>query len=385
LAGWSELGTWVITARRANGTTLQTRLQVIEQPTPAPTPVYPPVAHVQRWRLSLPTQSDFQPAVAGTAVAYAIRACAACHPILYLANLSTRRSLQVAQLAKDTSSLEIQLSSTWLVWLQGSYPAPGRQLWAWSRKTGQRRLVDSSTTEGGPAAPGFPEISLSGNTLAWVRHDCLQHCTRPGTSTLRLINLTGGAASVISHTTYVCRQIDFPALSNTVLSWVGTPLSEYGCPAPNTWTIVAQDRRTGHISFHEIHLSRNQVADELTGYGQWEAWVEHLEFTNRDDRVLLMNLQSGTLRTISGYGGYSPRLTGRALAWIGGNGDRVEALDLGSNKRYLLAHEVTGPRQDSAIGTRLGQPWQGRVIWEESSFNPNGGPIRDSLVVAAVP
>lgn len=37
-------------------------------------------------------------------------------------------------------------------------------------------------------------------------------------------------------------------------------------------------------------------------------------------------------------------------------------------------------------GIWLGQSWQNRVIWEEqSSFNPNGGPIHDSLIVATVP
>jgi hypothetical protein len=200
-----------------------------------------------------------------------------------------------------------------------------------------------------------------------------------------VVNLTGGAARVISHATYVCRQIAYPALSGTVLSWVSVPLAGYGCPAPNTWTIVARDRRTGKLSLHEIHLTRNQMADECTGYGQREAWIEHLAFTNRDDRVLLMNLRTGAQRVITGHGASSPRLTGQVLTWIGSSGDRVEALDLRTGRRYLLAHGISGPKQTIALGIRLGQSWQDRVIWQESAFNPNGGPIRDSLVVAAVP
>lgn len=381
-----ELGVWIVTARRANGSILQTHLTVVEQPTPVPTPVYPPLARVQRWRLALPAQMDFQPTVAGNTVAYATTACRSyrlCRTVLYLAQLSSPRVRQIEQIEKYTSNLTLQLSSTWLVWLTERYPAPGWQLWAWSRRTSQRRLIDSSATEGGPAAPGYPEVSLSGNVLAWVRHDCLQHCTRPGPSTLRLIDLTGGTATVVAHLTYVCRQISFPALSDTTLSWVSTPLSGWGCPAPQTWTVMSRDRHTSHVSFHEIHLSRNQTADEFTGYRGWEAWSEHLEHTNQDTRVLLMNLRSGAQRTISGYGGYSPRLAGRVLAWIGYA--RIEALDLDSGKRYLLAHEVNGRKQDVALGVRLGESTRGKVIWVESTFNHNGGLIRHSLVVASVP
>lgn len=51
----------------------------------------------------------------------------------------------------------------------------------------------------------------------------------------------------------------------------------------------------------------------------------------------------------------------------------------GSGKRYLLAHEVNRPKKDVARGVRLGESSRGKVIWEESTFNPNGGPCRDSV------
>jgi hypothetical protein len=256
---------------------------------------------------------------------------------------------------------------------------------AWNRATGRRRLVDSSATEGGPAAPGIPEISLRSDALVWVRHDCLQRCSRPGPSTLRLLDLRGGTARVVSHASYVCRQIGFPALSDTVLSWVGVPLSGYGCPAPNTWTVVTRDRRTGRLSFHEIHLSRNQMAGEFTGQGQWEAWVEGLEYTNRDQRVMLMNLQTGAPRTVTRHGAYSPRLSGHTLAWMGAFGSQVWAMDLRSGKRYLLDHETSSATLDTGPGTWLGCASQNRVVWEDDSFNPNGGAIHRSVVVATVP
>jgi hypothetical protein len=43
-----ELGTWFITAQRANGTMLQTRLRVIKQPTPHPTAVFTALSPVRR-------------------------------------------------------------------------------------------------------------------------------------------------------------------------------------------------------------------------------------------------------------------------------------------------------------------------------------------------
>ncbi|MDQ2744962.1 MAG: hypothetical protein M3Z66_22075 [Chloroflexota bacterium] len=98
-----------------------------------------------------------------------------------------------------------------------------------------------------------------------------------------------------------------------------------------------------------------------------------------------MNLRTGTQRTITRHGAYSPRLSGRVLAWLGSFGDRVEALDLRTGRHYLLAHGTRGRDQVTAIGTRLGQLWQGKVIWEQNSFNPNGGPSHDFLVVATVP
>lgn len=382
----SDVGTWLITARRASGAILQVRLNVTEPPTPVLTPVYPPLATVPRWRMPLPGRSSGAGAVSGsTVVATVAGPGPGCSSTIYLRQILHGRWQPIVRLGRNICQLDVRLSAQWLVWLAGHYPAPGWQLWASSRTTHRRHLVDSSATEGGTAAPSFPEISLSGDTLAWVRHDCLQGCTRPGPSTLRVVDLRGGAASLISRVTYICRQIAFPALSGTVLSWVSVPLSGYGCPAPNTWTVVARDRRTGKLSFHEIHLNRNQMADEFTGYGQREAWVEHLAFTNRDDRVVLMNLRGGAQRTIAVHGASSPRLADHVLAWIGSSGDRVEALDLRTGRRYLLAHGITGPNQNVALGIRLGQSWQDRVIWEEGAFNPNGGPIHDSVVVATVP
>jgi hypothetical protein len=98
-----------------------------------------------------------------------------------------------------------------------------------------------------------------------------------------------------------------------------------------------------------------------------------------------MNLRTGMQRTITDHGAYSLRLTGRVLAWLGYFGDRVEALDLRTGKHYLLAHGSTGSKQIIGLGTWLGQSWQGKVIWEQGSSNPNSGPILDSLVVATVP
>lgn len=33
----------------------------------------------------------------------------------------------------------------------------------------------------------------------------------------------------------------------------------------------------------------------------------------------------------------------------------------------------------------LGEPWRNRVIWDEVTLGPNGGPFRQYLAVAAVP
>lgn len=381
----SQLGAWIVTARLPNRRTLTARMQVITPPTPAPVPTSPPLSPLRRWQIRLPTRTAASGAVAGNTIAVATKACLRCHVILSLIDLSSGRRQQVARLGWHVSPLTLQLSSRWLVWLQGNYPAVGWQIWAWDRATGRRRLVDSSASEGGVAAAGYPEISLWNNTLAWARHDCLQRCARPGPSTLRLVDLTGGTARVISHATYVCRQIDFPSLSRSVLSWVGTPLSGFGCPAPNTWTIVAQDRRSGHLSFHEIHLDRNQTADTFAGQGWRETWIEHLAVPKQENRLLLMNLRSGARRTITDHGYYSARLTDRVLAWIGDDGGSVEAMDLATGRHYLLAHEGGEGQRVRAIGIWLGQSWRSRVIWEEDSFNQNGGPIETAMMVGAVP
>jgi hypothetical protein len=325
-----------------------------------------------------------QPALAGDTIAYAANSCRGCGTDIYLGNLSTGRSRRIVRLGIGVSPLTLHLSSTWLVWLQGRYPRAGWQLWVWSRATGRRRLIDASATEGGPAAPGYAQFSLSGSALAWARQDCRRRCTQPGPSTLRLLDLRGGSARVISHTTYACRPIAYPALTSTTLTWVGTPLSGYGCPAPITWTVISRDRHTGYVSVHEIHLSRNQLADSFVGDDGWEAWTEHLEFTNRDERVVLMNLRSGARRAIGSSGGFSPRLAGHTLAWTAGFGGSVWAMDLRSGKRYLLDHVRSSATLDTGPGIWLGQSWRNRVIWDESSINPNGGPGHEWLVAATV-
>jgi hypothetical protein len=200
---------------------------------------------------------------------------------------------------------------------------------------------------------------------------------------LRLLDLRGGPARIVAHTSYLCRPISSPSLTEATLSWVGTPLSGYGCPAPTTWTVISRNRQSGRLRFHEIHLDRNQLADGFVGGDGWEAWTQHLEFTNRDERVHLVNLRSRVVQTISGVGGFSPRLAGHTLAWTAGN--TVQAMDLRTGKRYLLDRGTSSPNLDTSPDIWLGQSWQNRVIWEESSFNPNGGPIHDSLIVATVP
>jgi hypothetical protein len=162
----ADLGTWLITARRANRSILQTRLQVTEPSTPLPTPVYPPLAHAARRQLALPGRSSGPSAVSGSMVAATVATGTGCSRTIYLRQLPTGRWQPTVHLARDVCQLDVQLSAQWLVWLAGRYSGPGWQLRAWNRKTHQRHLVDSSATEGGPAAPSFPEISLSGNTLA---------------------------------------------------------------------------------------------------------------------------------------------------------------------------------------------------------------------------
>jgi hypothetical protein len=346
-------------------------------------------------RFILPVRMDGPPAIAGNTVAWVTRP-GTCHvrgapwscPLpsyLHLADVRSFHPRTIVRLAATVSNVSLQLSQQYLVWMATRYPALGWWLWSRNLRTGRQTLVDSSPVEGGPAAAGYPGLSLRGDTLAMIRHQCTHDCTRPGPSFVVIVNLGTGEKHVVAVSHATCRILSGPTLSLHTLTWTdSSTVDQYGCGGDSRVEVMRLDPATGAVRHLAIRPPRGMMAYDVTGNDRYLAWTQATPHTNSGSRVLLLDTLTGRSVHVTGPGADRPIMDGNLLVWYGQYSATIGALDLRTWRYYVLArtHDAAGISTGPDF---LGRPWTTRVAWDEFRFRDTGGESQNSLVTADVP
>ena len=341
-----------------------------------------------------PANVDGPPAVAGNTVAWVTRP-GLCHPkaapstcnlasYVHLADIRSFHPRTLVRFSNRVSSVIALLSQYHLVWTSTRYPLGG--WWVWSRdlRTGRKTLIDSSQAEGGPAAAP-PSLSLQGDTLAWTRNDCFPGCVLAGRSSVTIVNLDSGSRRTIAIHHDRCWILSPPVLAAHTLIWTREPLfDQAGCRGDTRVQVMRLTRTNGAIRQITLQPPRGKVAFDITGNDRYLAWTQESLHTDRDSRVMLMDMHGGRVIPVTAIGGNRPSMNGPLLVWYGKYSSTIGALDLHAWRYYVLDRN----QDQGGVSTSpafLGPPSSKRVAWDEFRVRDTGGPSTSFLAIADLP
>ncbi|HEX8918583.1 MAG TPA: hypothetical protein VF898_08775 [Chloroflexota bacterium] len=337
----------------------------------------------------LPRESTDALAVNGNTLIWSSVQGSRQYPELYEADLRAFHPRILAQGTACNVFPSVHLSPNWIVWV--SPTAQSQTVWALDRRTGRRYRVASqpfaAPCAGLACMPPF-EVGLSGNDLVWPT--ALPEARGMVRSSLLMRTLPNGSVHAVFSTDEQCAVQSSPQLAGGVLVWQRfrwtwklvpgfTGRGQGYCDSART-DVLAMNLRTRRV----IIVNQKPGTSRPSTNGRYVSWEQGQCFLDCYAGTLFkLDLWTGLRTQVDGPMVKAQRMAGSMLVWHreGGHGITIEAQDLQTGRRYVLAHEPYG--EGAPILDLPGWGWGRRVIWAEREFLPRG--IVGYMAVADIP
>jgi hypothetical protein len=286
------------------------------------------------------------------------------------------RPRTVVRSRRGTYMVDVRVSRGWFSWIElGDNGGYAWWLWAQSRSSGKKFLVDTSRREG-PASYSLygAYSSLFGNRLAWTFSTCRRACRSTWKSAVKIVTLPSMAARTIAATSRDGCNYTMPSLSPRLLVW-----AQEGSCTPAGGSDIAAYRFRDH---RRRLLTHDHLSSEPSTNGVYVAWKGKSARLDRGS-IVLRDVRTGQTRTLARSESTLPVVSARAVAWNRDDLGIVRALDLRQRRIYT----VFPPSYQSpwAIGALSDGSGGDTIAMDATWAPPNSVSYRGAVVWVTMP